>query len=201
MHDRAMKRAIALTALVVGFSVAACGGRQSVASKSAAAYADAQKKGVPEQTTSQVEHAEHAEMAGMPGMEHATMTGGGDHSMAGMQHGAMQHESMPGMQHGEMQHAGMQHGSMQGMQHGEMAHGSMPGMQHGEMPGMQHGEMPGMQHTAPNPQVATVAEPPRSNSAIASVQPDATLRSDEFDAPAPAAESEAAKTASPHHHH
>ncbi len=65
----------------------------------------------------------------------------------------------------------------------------MAGMQHGgtmaAMPGMQHGSQ-----TAP-----IVIPPPTSNAAIAQMQPAATLRPDELDAPAPTAIDEAAKAA------
>jgi len=88
------------------------------------------------------------------------------------------------------------------MQHGTPAAAAshdMAGMDHSKMPGMQHGGsmagMPGMQHGAATAPPLVIA-PPSSNAAIAQTQPAATLRADEFDAPAPAAVGEAAKAAS-----
>ena len=158
---------IALVA-ALSFAFAACRAKPSMASKSAAAYADAQKKGIP---VSGGEHGGHAaaEVTASTGhegmqMDHATMTGEDRSAMAGMQHGAMK---MPGMEHSTGQMAGMQHGAMAGMS------------------GMQHGA---------SANVTVVTEAPRSSAAIANVQPSATLRSDEFDAPAAISQSEAAKT-------
>src|SRR5437762_3437922 len=102
-----------LIALAAAF--ASCGGKQSMASKSAAAYADAKKKGIP---VTAGEHGGHVveeaappatDHAGMEGMQHATMSGmnhmkmpAGHAGMAGMDHGAMQmaeHAGMSGMDH------------------------------------------------------------------------------------------------------
>jgi hypothetical protein len=59
------------------------------------------------------------------------------------------------------------------------------------MAGMDHSAMPGMQHGAralpPQP------PPPVTNAAIARTQPAATLRADEFDAPAPVSVDESVK--------
>jgi hypothetical protein len=73
------------------------------------------------------------------------------------------------------------------------------------MPAMQHGgSMAGMQHGSAAAAPMVIA-PPTSNSAIAQTQPAATLRVDEFDAPAPAAIEEAARAKrqppSDHHDH
>lgn len=193
-HARTLTCGVALLASII---VAACGGRQTMASKSAAAYDEAKKKGIPiaggehgghsaERGTEQTAAATSTEHASMAGMDHSAMAGMDHSKMPGMKHGASgsgAHE-MAGMDHSAM--PGMTHGSMSGMQHG----GSMAGM-----PGMQHGS----QTAAP-----MVIAPPTSNAAIAQTQPAATLRGDELDAPAPAAVEEAAKAASPppgHHHH
>jgi len=213
----------ALIALAAVF--AACGGKQSIASKSAAAYVEAQKQGIP---VSAGEHGGHAaDHAGVERMDHATMTGMDHSRMTGTQHGSMAgmdhmkmragHTGMAGMDHGAMQsaeHAGMSsvdHAEMPGMQHGAtsgagghamtgMEHGAMPGMQHGttSMAGTQHGAMSGMagMRHGTNAQVNVVTDAPRTNNAIANVQPGATLRSDDFDAPAPAAVAEATKATS-----
>ncbi|WP_095158341.1 copper resistance system multicopper oxidase [Pseudomonas sp. Irchel 3E13] len=63
------------------------------------------------------------------GMDHGSMVGMDQGSMAGMDHSKM---------------AGMDHGSMAGMDHSKMAgmdHGSMAGMDHSKMAGMDHGSM------------------------------------------------------------
>ena len=178
--------------------IVACGGKQTMASKSAAAYDEARKKGLP---VSAGEHGGHeagtaaepaspasaaaSEHGSMPGMDHSGMPGmrdsGGNksqHEMAGMDH-----SSMAGMDHAQM--SGMQHGSA-GQPH------DMGAMQHGSMAGMQHGSMTNMQHGSAAP---LAIAPPTSNSAIAQTQPASTLRQDEFDAPAPSAVDEAAKAA------
>jgi len=212
-----------LIALAGALSLAfgACRAKPSMASKSAAAYAVAQKKGLP---VGEGEHGGHAgaEVTGSAAhegmqMDQATMTGQDHSAMAGNQHGAM---NMPGMAHGgkaETDHAkmaGMAHGAMNmsGMKHGASMQKAIPGMEHGEMTGMQRGAaptpgsmagmqqggmagMPGMPRGA-RANVTVVTEAPRSSGAIANVQPNATLRSDEFDAPAAIAQSEAAKATS-----
>ena len=205
----------ALAAAVV-FTIAGCGGKQTMASKSAAAYDEARKKGIP---VSAGEHGGHtaesppAESAAnsfaqgtMPGMDHNAMPGMDHSQMRGMNHA-----QMPGMQHGGASSAGH---DMAGMKHGSMAgmdHSTMPGMQHGtstgathDMAGMTHGSMPGMQHAPPAAPIEPA--PPRTNAAIAQTQPATTLRTDAFDAPAPSAVNEAAKAGSPkppseHHDH
>jgi len=203
-------------ALLAAITVVACGGKQTMASKSASAYDEAKKKGIPSEAG---EHGGHsaepagaattgAETAPMAGMDHSAMASMNHSKIPGMKHataGSGAHD-MAGMDHSSM--AGMDHAKMPGMQHGAtaagsndmagMSHPAMPGMQHGSMPGMQHGgttgAMPGMQHGT-QPSAPIVIPPPTSNAAIARTQPAATLRPDEFDAPAPAAIDEAAKTA------
>ena len=187
------------TAVLVG-----CGGKQSVASKSAAAYRGAVEKGIPVEggghehgatgkNMSGMEHSEMKGMANMPGMQHGSMQG--MKNMPGMQHGSMQGmANMPGMQHGSMQGManmpGMQHGSMQGM-------ANMPGMQHGSMQGMAN--MPGMKHGSPSAASVIIAGP-STNSAIAQLSPSSTLKEDALDAPAPLAVEEAKRASSPQGH-
>ncbi len=88
-----------------------CGGKQSVASKSAAAYQEALKKGVP---IGEGSHGGHvaSEKGGMAGMDHSKMKqGGGMDGMAGMDHSKMKQGSgMSGMSGME----GMDHSKMQG---------------------------------------------------------------------------------------
>ena len=159
------------TALLVGIAMmlGACGGKQTMASKSAAAYDEARKKGLPVSAdehggheagraaepvpTTSAATSEHGSMpgmdhSGMAGMDHSQMTATGHAGMPGMQHGGgnkSQHE-MPGMDHSGM--PGMDHSHMSGMQHGSKtasAH-SMAGMDHSSMAGMDHAQMSGMQH-------------------------------------------------------
>ncbi len=171
------------TALLVGMAMmlGACGGKQTMASKSAAAYDEARKKGLP------VSAGQHE----MAGMDHSSMPGMDHSHMSGMQHGSKTASAhgMAGMDHSSM--AGKDHAQMSGMQHGSAAqpHGAM---QHGSMAGMQHGSMTNMPHGSAAP---LAIAPPTSNAAIAQTQPASTLRQDEFDAPAPSAVEEAAKAA------
>ena len=207
-------------ALLAVMAFVACGGRETMASKSAAAYDEAKKKGVP---IASGEHGEHTaespaqatatdtDPAAMAGMDHSQMSAaeqsqmsGMDHSkMPGMQHGtpgtpahemaAMDHSRMPGMQI-EKHGASMQ--GMAGMDHSSMSgmdDSQMPGMQHGQSAAKGHGKMPGMQQGAATATAAAMPAPPTSNAAIAQTQPAATLRADEFDAPSPLAVDEAAK--------
>src|SRR5436190_9030043 len=91
------------TALLVGIAMmlGACGGKQTMASKSAAAYDEARKKDLP---VSAGEHGGHEAGAGseaattstqpsnqeaMPAMDHSTMAGMDHSSMAGMDHSQM----------------------------------------------------------------------------------------------------------------
>jgi uncharacterized protein involved in copper resistance len=162
------RSALGSLALVAAFLIAACGGRDSVASRSATAYDDAKKKGVAigggheHGGHAASETATHDESWQMPGMDHSTTQGGSmsgmDHSkmqggqMSGMDHSKMQGGQMPGMDHSKMQggqmsgmdHSKMQGGQMSGMDHSKMQGGQMPGMDHSKM---QSGQMPGMDHS------------------------------------------------------
>lgn len=181
------QRVLACMSLLFAFLFAACGGRQSVASRSAAAYDEAKRKGTS--IGGGLEHGGHA-----PG--DAAATAGGS-EIPGMDHSGMQSGEMPGMDHSKMQS-----GSMPAMDHSTMSAGSTAGMDHSKMQGrgtaaMDHSNMPsgmpGMQHGA----AATPAVPPAplSTTDSARVSPSATLKTDPFDAPAPISVSEAAKAA------
>lgn len=188
---------------VMAMALVACGGRETMASRSAAAYDEAKKEGVP------IAAGEHGGHTAEPGAQATADTGHA--AMDGMDHSqmsGMDHSTMPGMQHGASgtaahDMAGMDHSKMPGMQHGKqgastpdmtgMDHSSMPGMDHAQMAAMQHGTMPGMQHGAVT--ATAMPAPSASNAAIAQTQPAATLRADEFDAPSPLAVDEAAKAA------
>lgn len=82
------QRMFASLSLVSLVLFTACGGRESVASRSAAAYDEATRKGI--RFGGGLEHGAHAadEAAaeGLPGMDHSQMQGG---SMTGMDHSQM----------------------------------------------------------------------------------------------------------------
>lgn len=168
--------------------LAGCAGRQTMASKSAAAYDEAMKKGIPIQAG---EHGGHSveSAATQPAADHASMPGMEQPAMPGMPHeatSARTHDSS-GMNRSAM--AEMDHAKMPGMEQGATAGGThdMAGMDRSKMQGMQHGAM-----AAP----AMEIEPPTTNAAIAQIQPSATLRADAFDAPAATSIEEAARAAS-----
>ena len=147
-----------------------CGGKETVASKSAAAYRDAVARGIPVKAGGHGGHENQQSHEAMPGMEQsqpASATAPETHAMAGMNHAEMGHtsgNSMPGMaamDHSKAQHgtsagmAGMDHsrmqrgssGSMSTMQTSGMANMDHSQMQHGSsesMAGMQHGATSGM---------------------------------------------------------
>ena len=130
--------------LIASAMAAGCGGKQSVASKSAAAYREAVAKGIPVGAGHHGGHAnESAESSGMAGMDHNAMPGMSPTTAAA---GAQDMSKMPGMQTGSTSGMsnmpGMKHGSMSGMNQSTMQHGSMAGMK--DMPGMEHDSMAGM---------------------------------------------------------
>lgn len=160
-----------IRALTCGFGLlaaTACGDKQTIASKSAASFDEAKRKGAP---VAPAEHGGHAEPpsatateldhhAAMPGMDHSTMTG-------------IDHSHMSADEHAQM--SGMDHSGMKGMDHSKMDHSQMD---HSTMPAMQH-----MHHAAPPtasaPRPAVIAPPPPPTTS----DPVETLRPDEFDAP------------------
>lgn len=162
-------RTIACVSLLAVAPLVACGGRQTMASKSAAAYAEAQKKGL--KVAPGDEHGGHAAESGAAEAPHSEMAGMDHSKMSGMDH-----SNMPGMDHSTMDHS-----KMPGMDHSKMDHKNMPPMQH-DMSAMQHGAM---QHapSVPPPDIRLGA--PTTNAEIAQTRPAATLRQDEFDAPPP----------------
>lgn len=202
-----IRRPLALAAVFPIVALASgCGGNQTTASKSAAEFDEAQKKGVQPGTGEA--HGAHGQAAegqrspapsNMTGMDHSSMPGMGsapasrpgakaaDSSMAGMDH-----SHMPGMGGAPAARPGAKGtgSSMAGMDHA-----SVPGMDHARTPSMDHAKMghsPAMSQPAPVPpppvpeQPVAVAEPG---------QPAATLRPDEIDSPALTAVREAARAA------
>lgn len=165
---------VQMRTLVCGFIIpplallfAACGGKESVASKSAAAYAEAKAKGVPaggehgghsagEQSTSTEVDPSKMSPGDMAGMDHSTMKPG---DMAGMDHSntksgdksGMDHSSMKSGDMAGMDHSRMKSGDMAGMDHSNMKSGGIARMDHsnmkaGDMAGMDHSSMSGMNH-------------------------------------------------------
>ncbi len=223
---RATLPAIALVA-------AACSGEPSVASKSAAAYREAQAKGAPvtgghehgghepatASATGTMDHSAHGTMpAAMSAADHAAM----GHGTSGDAHAAHETAGGAAMDHrahtataGAMDHA--QHGRPGRTTAGHEAHGATTGSAAGDQhAGMQHGAPtaaadPHAQHRQPAAPAAhaahgamqqqpagapgAVLKTPATNAEIARTQPAATLRQDDFDAPAPIAIAEAQKAA------
>ena len=216
-----IKYAIAVTAIL---AIASCGGKESMASKSAEAYRQAIAQGKPvgaavhgghaantsgqAATTDAMAGMDHGSMAGMqPGTASAPMAGM-DHSQA--DHGAMPGmKTMPGMQHGSPAMAsmprmqgmpGMSHGAMGGMDHAQMQPGSHA---MANMPAMQHSDdmksMPGMQHGGMIPAGGLWGAEPGSLPASPTAGSPTTsspLHADALDAAAPASVAEARKSAS-----
>ena len=195
--------------LLLSTLVAACGDKQSVASKSAAALSEAQRTGLPISGSAHGGHSangaeggssdsmDHSNMPGMNGGAQSGMAGMDHSNMAGMQKGSM--SGMSGMQHGNMQQGQMQSGNMAGMDHSNMA--GMAGMNHGGgeiPPGGLWGVVPGslVQGAPPAPQQTTLttAPAPTTNVEMANMRPSETLRTDSLDAAAPVAVSESQKS-------
>lgn len=183
---------VPLVALIAG-----CGGKETTASRSAAAYDEAQRKGTPvgkgeahgqhgaasEQRAPEAaaagEHAGHAmpgsgtqprEQPGMAGMDHSKMA----QSRVGSSQPAGGHagHAMPG----PGTQARVQQPGTAGLDHSKMDHARTTTQQRPAMP---------MAPPAPEPQSRTAAPG----------QPAATLRPDEIDAPAPTSISEAERSA------
>jgi hypothetical protein len=160
--------------------LAGCGGKQSMASKSAAAFREAAGKGAPVGEPSHGGHAATpggsattpADHTGMSEMEHSATPGTDKSTMSGMGHAeaGMQHEKAP---HGQHDMKMSSEASATPMDDGAMQHG------------MQHGET-----TSPAEGMAEVrpeeAHPGR---------PSSKLAPDSLDAPAPTSVSDAARSA------
>jgi hypothetical protein len=198
---------------------AGCGGNQTTASKSAAEFDAAQRKGVtPKAGEEHGGHGQadpvHSQAAGratgasnMEEMDHSRIPGmanaptarsapaGTGSSMAGMDH-----SRMAGMGSARATRAapgaagsnmaGMDHSRMPGMGSAAGARPAPPRMDHSRMPGMDHSTMAG------RPGMATAPPTPERPAVVAAPgQPATTLRPDEIDSPAPTAVREAARSA------
>lgn len=178
----------------------ACRSKETAASRSAAAFDEAQRKGTsvekagahgghgapaggkPADAAPADPHAAHGsaaetsgaksggEKAPMAGMDHSRMSGAGSGKPPAAT--AMDHSRMPGMDHGGTAGAGKAKQPAT-----EMDHSTMPGMLQPKAGAMDHASMG---HGAPMP-------PPSPEPAAASAQPGqpaATLQADDVDAPA-----------------
>jgi hypothetical protein len=191
-----------LVVLIAALAASACGDRQTTASKNAAAYDDAARKGIAVGAGEQGGHQSEPALAS-PATKTAAMPGMAHGAMSGMDHATVldaRHDPMAGMQHGTAtqaapEMAGMTHSAMPGMQHGTTSPATheMAGMEHSAP--MAHVSMQGMQTASPAA-APVLIEPVTSNATIARTQPASTLRPDEFDAPSPSAVREAARGAS-----
>jgi hypothetical protein len=205
------KRSAAVS-ILGGFALATligCGGEESVASKSAAAYREAQKRG---ETFAGNGHA-HGAAATDDNHAAPEVSARGEETVHGHAHGAAKEPSAQG---GGMRHEGG-HGGHPGMEHGE--HPSAP-REHGGHAAMEHAQRP----TAPGghaghgvtaPQTPSVAAPPAAGHAghapspaaalpapsapapvaVSPGQPTATLRPDPLDAPAATSQADAQRSA------
>ena len=185
IKQRASVFALAARVLPLLVMAVGCGGKESTASRSAAAYDAAQRKGVP------VGHSAHEAKEGHAAGERAGESSPPDAAASPAMSG-MDHSSMPGMDEQAPPrtdpHVGMDHSKMPGMSPSgaAMDHSSMP-----NMAGMDHSKMPGMSHDM---QMPTPSPEPVSVSAE-SGQPSATLRADPLDEPPATSIRDAARSA------
>ncbi len=196
MEDQVFKSAVrSAMAFALVLFVTSCGGKQTVASRSAEAFREAQQKGTPMGGDSHGGHSagestdsSSMKSGDMAGMDHSKMKSG---DVAGMDHSRMKSGDMAGMDHSKMKSS-----DMAGMDHSRMKSSDMAGMDHskmksGDMAGMDHGSMPGMQPGASEPATMKV---PATNSEMKRVSPATTLATDDFDAPSPVSVAESTKT-------
>jgi hypothetical protein len=138
--------------------LAACGGRETTASKSAAAYREAQAKGVA--VTGGHEHGghdaapavDHSAHAGMDHSTHAAMDHGAHEAMDHSAHAAMDHSAHKAMDHST--HAAMDHSAHTAVDHSN--HATMT-MDHSGHAAMDHSAMTSTDHAAMGPGTAANA--------------------------------------------
>jgi hypothetical protein len=192
--------AIALLACAV-FS-AACSRRQTVASKSAAAYDEAVEKGLPigsghgghghgavgSPSGEEAPDAGARPTSGMDHADHSASAGGEDHSMAGMEHsktGGRDPGSVPAMDHSKM--AGHDRESSADGDH------EMDGDHSRMMAGAGKHHTAETEHPEKPAPASSFMEAPHSNAEVVQLDPAATLRQDGLDAAAPGSVAEARK--------
>ena len=170
-------------------ALAGCGGEQSVASRSAAAFLEAQKKGETFEDTGHshgghaaadasagaADHADHANHeAATPGHDHGEAGASPDHSAMG--HGSQAHAGHAGMDHGQSHQGHAEPGKAMGQSAGQDEHSGHAG--HSPAQG-------GME-----PATAATA-----SKAAAPGQPAGTLKPDALDAPAATSVADAQRSA------
>lgn len=174
--------------LLIFIIMGGCGGTETTASRSAAAYDEAQRKETPLH-----------EAAGHGGRDRPDVQHG---TAASPRAGDAAAPDMPGMEHSarpaaERPMRGMDHSRMPGTRSSgrPMDHSSMPGVKHSGTR-TDHSKMPGMIHPAPSPPAPMPPPPPEPPAAAAKPgQPAATLSPDPIDQPAPTAVADAARAA------
>lgn len=186
--------------LAMSLFLAACGGEQSVASKSAEAFREVQQAGTPIGGNSHGGHSADTDghggpttdsaagHAGVADMDHSTTTGMAHTTTAGPGHVAgMDHSKMNVGDRTEMHHHSLpeekQNETMTGMNHTKMQHEQKP------MAAMDHSDMPGMHHGSGEAALLTND----SSSDSQQLRPAIALTVDPFDAPAPISVSESLK--------
>ena len=196
-------------AILFAIVLAGCGGRESVASKSAAAYREAQAKGLPAggghehgghpatttETTGRAvaaaadPHAGHDMTARGKATDHTAHRAGSaveDH--ASMGHGASAATHASATRASAAQHAGHKTSAATADPHAGHATTTTP------TPHAQH-QAPRASGGDPHAQHRTVPSPPDAMTLSPGIQPGAALTPDAFDAPAPASVAEAARAA------
>lgn len=171
---RASTRTLAGGVLPLVAMIAGCGGKETTASRSAAAYDEAQRKGVAVGGAAHgAQPSPETTATAMPGVDHSA-TGAKAHDP----HAGMDHSGMAGMQARSQPrtdpHAGMDHSKMSGMKP------SVGGMD-------QSKASHGMPNPPPSPEPESASARPG--------QPAATLHPDPVDQPAPTSVAEAARSA------
>ena len=188
----AIRRLVATLAAVL--ALYACGARQSVASRSAAAFREAQAKGIPidkgghgghenapESSDTKGTNLAGSEPGGMTGMN---MSGSKSGSMTGMNMSGSKSGSMAGMNMSGSKSGGMAGMDMSGSKSGGMAGMNMSGSKSGGMAGM---NMSGSDMSAIVPQPEALQARPGETAD--------TLRADPLDAPASTSLAAAARPA------
>jgi len=137
--------------------LAACGGKETMASKSAAAYHEAQAKGTPVGAGNGHDHGGAAASASSPTMDHGA-TAPADHAAMGHGTGAEAHAGHSGgADPATTQHLSQDH-SAHGVAPTHAQHGATPASAHAQHGAATSSTHPGMQHDA-----ATHATPGQSS--------------------------------------
>jgi hypothetical protein len=194
---------VAIALLACAVLAGACARRQTVASKSAAAYDEAVEKGLPigsghgghghaavgSPSGEESADAGSSSMSGMGHADHSASAGAVDHSMAGMDSSKVAGRaagSLPATDHSKM--AGHERGSS-----ADGDHSKMDGDHSGRMAGAGKHHEAETEHPEKPAPVPSSVEALDSNAEVVQLDPSATLRQDGLDAPAPGSVSEAQK--------